>query len=241
MNRTSADLPNVIAQRLNSYVLAASAAGVSVLALLQPSDAEIVYTPANTPIGVNETVGIDLNHDGIVDFSARNRTQSYFEHRDLLSVIPAQHGNNIWGHSTGVHASASALPAGFEVGRNGQFYSTRARLMASTGTTAGGTGGVGLPGCMFGGWGAAKDRYLGLKFVINGEFHYGWARFTVGCYELKVTATLDGYAYETVPKRPIITGVKHDSDNPGYLEPENVGISAPQSGSLGHLAQGAGN
>jgi hypothetical protein len=47
----------------------AVAAGVGMLALAQPSEAKIVYTPANAQIG--GTVGklnLDLNNDGITDF-----------------------------------------------------------------------------------------------------------------------------------------------------------------------------
>jgi hypothetical protein len=56
----------------------------------------------------------------------------------------------------------------------------------------------------------ARDRYLGLKFVINGEVHYGWARLSVTLGHQRqfddVSGTLTGYAYETVPEKPIIAG-----------------------------------
>jgi len=51
-----------------------------------------------------------------------------------------------------------------------------------------------------------RTRYLGLEFLINGEVHFGWARLTVTCKDLRVLATLSGYAYETVPNTPIIAG-----------------------------------
>jgi hypothetical protein len=50
------------------YALAASAAGVSALALSQPAAARIVYTPIHHVIGKNASFYIDLNHDGIADF-----------------------------------------------------------------------------------------------------------------------------------------------------------------------------
>jgi hypothetical protein len=43
---------------------------------------------------------------------------------------------------------------------------------------------------------------LGLKFLINGQTHYGWAHVTVNGSR----AVLNGYAYETVPNQPITTG-----------------------------------
>jgi hypothetical protein len=48
-----------------------------------------------------------------------------------------------------------------------------------------------------------KDRYLGLKFVILGEVHYGWARLSVTLEHQRqfgdVSGTLTGNAYETSP------------------------------------------
>jgi hypothetical protein len=41
-------------QHLHVYALAASAAGVSMLALAQPGEAEIIYTPANVSIVIGE-------------------------------------------------------------------------------------------------------------------------------------------------------------------------------------------
>jgi hypothetical protein len=51
------------------YTLAAGAAGVCILALAQPAEAKIVYTPANIRLGMNQHYDLDLNHDGITDFS----------------------------------------------------------------------------------------------------------------------------------------------------------------------------
>jgi len=62
----------------------------------------------------------------------------------------------------------------------------------------------------FGQWGnggkGLKDRYLGLKFMIKGKVHYGWARVTVTTSGQTFTATLTGYAYETIPNKSIIAG-----------------------------------
>jgi hypothetical protein len=82
-------------------------------------------------------------------------------------------------------------------------------------------------------WFSAKNQYLGLTFVYKGETHYGWARLTTG-YGKKLCefkALLTGYAYESEPNTPILTGqTADDSDETG----DN------SSGSLGALAQGAG-
>jgi hypothetical protein len=58
--------------RPNVYALAAGAAGVSVLALAQASEGEVVLTGANINIGHNGYYAMDLNHDGITDFTVQN-------------------------------------------------------------------------------------------------------------------------------------------------------------------------
>ena len=67
--RRTADLSDSTHQQLTMYAVAAAAAGVGMLALAQPSEAKIVYTPANAQIGgAVGKLNLDLNHDGITDF-----------------------------------------------------------------------------------------------------------------------------------------------------------------------------
>ena len=70
------------------------------------------------------------------------------------------------------------------------------------------------------GRGTAVHGYLGMKFVIQGKAHFGWTRLNVGCTNTKVNATLTGYAYETVPNKPIIAGKTH---GPDVVEPATLG------------------
>ena len=70
--RTASRLSDTIRGRLNSYALAASAAGVGMLALAQPAEAKIVYTKTHLVIAGAERYNLDLNHDKITDFSVVN-------------------------------------------------------------------------------------------------------------------------------------------------------------------------
>ena len=81
-------------------------------------------------------------------------------------------------------------------------------------------------GYCFGPWLKVNGRYLGLKFVIRGKIHYGWARLSVDWTLGR--AILTGYAYETVPNKPIVTG-----------ETKGPDVVVPGSAGLGHLAVGA--
>src|SRR5206468_9629825 len=76
MKRSPRRSRSVIAEslnkRLNYYALAASAAGVGLLSLSQPANAEIIFTPANVTTGApGSTYNLDLNNDGIPDFTIK--------------------------------------------------------------------------------------------------------------------------------------------------------------------------
>jgi len=77
-------------------------------------------------------------------------------------------------------------------------------------------------------WNNVQKRYLGLKFTIHGQTHFGWARLNTTCNLYKVDAVLTGYAYETVGNKPIITGKTKGPD-----------VITVEPASLGHLARGA--
>jgi hypothetical protein len=234
--RKSTNLSQSVHQQLNMYALAASAAGVGILALAHPSEAKIVYTPAHVRISANQTIPLDLNHDGIADFSFKDMYSTTASNRSFawLSVVPLKQRNEFWGHQgTRFRQYASALLAGVRLGPKGQFKSG-AGVMATEGSSYY----CGL------GWADVTNRYLGLKFIIQGKVHYGWARMNVHCSTigpLRITALLTGYAYETVPNRPIVTGQRKGTDETGIGQSDHL-VRASKPGAaatLGRLAQGA--
>src|ERR1700732_1232905 len=66
--RTPVKLSHSINQRLSVYTLTATAAGVGLMALAQPAQAKIVYTPAHVKFTEFPPVTLDLNNDGTADF-----------------------------------------------------------------------------------------------------------------------------------------------------------------------------
>jgi len=196
-------------KHLLAYVAAATAAGVGVLALAQPAEGKIVYTPANKTVRLNHAVPIDLNHDGIDDFDVLNLTHnSTTPFGDYLKAEPLRSGNGMVAARTSRGYAASALAAGVRVGPKKQFQAGRdlmAYRSSGDGTLSGGP------------WKNVKGRYLGLKFLIKGKTHYGWARLNVSIMNQQVNATLTGYAYETVPDKAIITGKTKSEATLGVL------------------------
>jgi hypothetical protein len=204
------------------YTLAASATGMTVLALAGASEAEVVYTETHQVTRADVPLYIDLNHDGINDFLVRSTYYagtSYF--KVGLNATGCDNVNNEvagrrFSRSSYFVSAASALRAGARIGPGNKFpvrhpfmaveifkRNARSSQYSDLGPWVGNGEGV-------------KNRYLGLKFVIDGEVHYGWARFSVTLAHHRqhddVIGTLTGYAYETVPDTPIMAGQTQGAD-----------------------------
>src|SRR5580692_4681127 len=231
--RTPATLSESIHRQLNMYAFAAGAAGVSVLALTQSAEAKIIYTQTHVVIGTNHIYELDLNHDGIADFKIDNH--SFFTDTIVatLSAVPAQANNAVVGRQLQIGSPyyAYALARGAAIGPKQPFAG--GWMAWSDGANRGGR------------WVNTRSRYLGLKFRVKGKIHYGWARLNVTVGNSRISATLTGYAYETIPNKPIIAGA---TKGPDQWDAEGIDSGAsltnpipdtPQSASLGTLALGA--
>jgi hypothetical protein len=220
---------------LNSYALAPSAAGVSVLALAPTSQAKIVYTRTHHVIGNRSSYNLDLNHDGVTDLTIRNKyfrsctTTNGCRTSEALTAMLA--GGNQVVYNIGY--GAVAIKPGVQIGAKRAFHGGLENMAdLSRSNTQ-----------VWGSWINVKNRYLGVKFKIDGETHYGWARLSVQVqFPLTIAATLTGYAYETVPNKPIIAGqTKAADEHDGSVgEPEAVLIEPTRRpATLGLLAMGS--
>jgi len=230
--RATSNLSESIRQQLKMYALAASAAGMGALALAPVANARIVYTPAHLKIVTNRAeIFIDLNHDGVNDFgfSARSAhaTSSFSAN---LAVERAQQGNAVWSVEDSGHKCAAALAEGARIGPKRPFDVYKL-VMAFSGSHAGSSDGY-CPWRVL-----SKPAYLGLKFFIKGKTHFGWARFEDST---GFGTTLTGYAYETVPGKPIIAGRTKGPEETDIGQPHAAVLAGParEPASLGLLAQG---
>lgn len=221
---------------LARYALAAGTAGVSMLALAAPADAQIVYTPAHEMIGRNGRISIDFNHDGTTDVLIREIQCSAgtFFRANSLQAVPAPGGGGILLNPFG--GGAAAMPAGAEIGNGGRFYS-RGVVMANW-TLYG--------AYYFGLWAyGPTSAYLGIQFSLDGENHYGWARMKVSYSYLNkdIVALLTGYAYETQPDTPIPAGEEGENGADASVPSREMSPlprpTAKAIGTLGSLALGA--
>jgi hypothetical protein len=215
--------------RLNNYALAATAAGVTMLALAPLGEAEIIYKRANVHIVDNHSYFLDVNGDGTVDFTigvGRGSSSGGF-------VLPDQTGNEVV-LSARSNYFASALPRGAVIGSGANFGPPddgggwwMFRWFFSTPK---------FGNC----WGPEwRNSYLGLKFMINGEIHYGWARMGDICSIRRQYTNLTGYAYETIPNQGIVAGEKKGEEEGEDESLNNELTPVPTPASLGMLATGA--
>ncbi len=197
------------------------------LALAHPAEAKIVYTKTHQVIGTNDLYKLDLNHDRIIDFVLRNRGTQTFDYNALrVRGVPGNEapGNAVEGSFARGARLAAALERGARIGRSQRFLTSSGygeiMVLSSCTDTSCGT---------LGQWRNVTNRYLGLRFKVHGKTHYGWARLSVKVKSFAgITATLTGYAYESIPNKPIITGKTKGPD-----------VITLEPGSLGRLAQGS--
>jgi hypothetical protein len=230
-SRTASKLSQPLDHRLNLYSLAASAAGLSALALAPSAEARIVYTPVHVKIISGHVALIDLNSDGIVDFNLSN-VYSGIVHDSLVAFFPYSHkGNAMVKGPTGCNkygAGPAALKAGARIGK-GQKFANSANCMAFVP----GHSTTGAPVGSYGSWKGVANRYVGVQFQISGQTHYGWVRLSVSRQPFVVLLT--GYAYETIANKSIIAG-----KTKGPEEASAVPVaSARQHATLGALALGS--
>jgi hypothetical protein len=230
-HRKTINFSETLHRRLNMYASTATAAGVAVLALAGVSEAKVVYTETNQVTQAGLPLYIDLNHDGIKDFVLRTMFYRGTSGLDVGLNASANRnpGNAVAGRRSSLgtgyfFSAASALPAGAGIGPERKFPVDRP-LMAEEHFSKGGRSSRYSD---FGPWvdsgQGVENRYLGLKFVVDGEVHYGWARLsvTVGHHPQfdDVSATLTGYAYETVPNKAIVAGdTGSATDQQSLVEP----------------------
>jgi hypothetical protein len=231
-SRNPSKLSESIHHQLNMYALAASAAGVGVLALVQPSEAKIVYTETHVVIGRNHGYELDLNHDGAIDFIIDNSYRCTSGNCGYYSLIVEwpNRVNLVAGYYIGNFPFFSALKRGARIGPHARFkkhFGWMVRVQHSQGGHS----------SVFGSWLNTKSRYLGLKFDIMGKTHYAWARFNVTVQKTTIVAVLTGYAYETVPGKAIIAGATKESDDSEPTASFNTRI--PEPATLGMLALGS--
>jgi hypothetical protein len=215
---------------------AAAATGAMLFSAAPSASAEIVYTPSNTPLALNHQnkgpvfTTLDLNNDGVPDFTFAMSSTAHFSSigyttrfKFYLKVTPDQAGNQAVQGSQA--PTASAVPAGVTIGPKEKFAPGGLYLVHQAYSRSGGTA------QNSGTWQKVEFAYVGLKFLIDGQVHYGWARVKFPYPYGYNYPSIYGYAYESTPNQAIVTGQTSGT------AASNATADVPAS--LGMLAAGA--
>jgi hypothetical protein len=211
---------------LSLYSAAAVAAGV---ALAQATEREVIVTRKNIPIKGGGSAYIDLNNEGSIadsEFSLTSYRNPLFHEKLFVKALTG--GEMVGGHIHGLlgpYASDRSRSQNWTVhfsSARGQITIERKFQECCCSTNA-----------YDGHWYyIGSNRYLGVKFLIRGETHYGWIRLTVDAPG-PVTGTITSYAYETIANKRVSACESSNSADDTQVQENTL------KPSLGMLALGA--
>lgn len=197
-----------IENKLKSYAAVAASTLVAGVA-----NGQVVYTDVNPDQTFTLGGGyvLDVDNNTVTDFTFQVGT-SYVTSGTInvnvkAGMINGPASNEVIGQTQNVGGQTLFLADTLLTGDN---ISTAANWL-SVGATAGwpvllgGQMKIGVfPEGGAGNFLDVTDKYVGLKFQIGADVHYGWARFDVSADGL--TYTIKDYAYESLKETPIEAG-----------------------------------
>lgn len=180
-----------ITRRVAEYGAAASILGIGA-----DASGQIVYTDINPDEGgAGVMYVLDMDND-----TSPEMIFVQYNYLGLLDLLYAQQNTNV--SVIGNGDSSSGYPNVLDLGdvissANSNWNSGMYQLFNANNC-------AGFYGYFTGGqWCSATDKYIGLKFMIGSDTHYGWAR-------LDVTSSsswlIKDYAYNSTPDAPIEAG-----------------------------------
>lgn len=186
----------------------ALAAGAGMLVASTPLEAGVIYVNPPDQTYTNTNFSLDLDGDSVpdVNFSQFVGPSSRWLRASADGLI-----GGWW---------IEALPPSATIGPGGSF--TTRGLLASVYSYRGWFS-------SWGPWANVTDRFLGLRFKIGQNTHYGWVRMDVSANPafLTIAATVKDWAYESVPGAGI-----HAGDTGVIPEPSSLALLALGSAGL---------
>jgi hypothetical protein len=187
---------------LKERLLKYSALASATLAAL-PSQAAVVYTDIqDVTLTATANHFLDLNNDGIDDYQIMWVNFASGRGGLLMPLNGNQALGSVYGTSSSYFypkaLSFGNMISGGQTVWNSGGYQTLAGLGIYT------SSGVTYYSGYYGKWFGATNKYLGLRFKVGTNWHFGWVRMDVGA-----TAdflTVKDFAYENVPNAAILAG-----------------------------------
>lgn len=177
--------------------------------------AQIVYTdviPDTTVSATNGAYNLDLNNDGVIDFTLR-KENVYFcpamlgaistTYTDI--VIDALNGNEV---SNDTNNYPKKLKFNNVIKNGGTAWIDAADQLLAKKSNVIRRGRdhcfIASPLTYAGNWNAAGNRYVGLRLIVGATKYYGWVRLNVANGGNAVT--IKDYAYDSTPGHSIKAG-----------------------------------
>lgn len=163
---------------------------IGVAALTPVANASIVYTQTNVTISQG-ILPIDLDQDGKPDFALHNYWVGSSSSIQAITVRgnPLNSQAAVIGHKQGIFEFVNPVASNYSIGSAASKFVNVEGNRAYLSNTI-------------------TNKFLGLRFAINGQTHYGWARISTrgnGTTRQR-TIRLSGFAYETTPNKAILAG-----------------------------------
>lgn len=176
-----------------------------ILLFPSPLKAQIVYTDINpdTIIAASTTEQIksyylDLNNNGSYEFELR-----HFNPGPGMESVELQTNPNTT-QEVLIHASGHAV----------------VKTINESIASGAGTWGLDQYGILDDPWYTGGDKYLGMRFKIDGQWHYGWTRIHIATDRLSFT--VKDYAFQQTPNASILVGQSVTGINEPELQPVTV-------------------
>lgn len=191
-------------QKLKSYT--ALAAGM--MPATGVANAQIIYTDLDPDISISDSnYLLSLNNDTIPEFNIVHMGYFYYSTSFLNIVgIQALSQNEILGDTTkvvyGSYTSTNFFPKALN--KNDLIDADQKVWLDSNYAQLYVKGVYGSTVVKYGNWQNVSDKFLGLRFKIGNDWHYGWARLTVA--PNASSFTIKDYAYESHPNKKILAG-----------------------------------
>lgn len=196
-------------KNLQSRLTRYTAAATAVVGAVTGANAQIVYTDVN-PDEVHDAVNnggadfglLDLNNDQVLDFYVYSIDTTTPTPNTIKTTLVAPYGtlgNAVAGDTPSGYDYAFAMTSGTTIDAATAWIVPAAPGALSMALNVDGA----FPYTSY--WAnGVTDKYLGLKFFVAGNAHYGWAR-------LDVTAdgdvfTIKDYAFNATPATAILAG-----------------------------------
>lgn len=200
-------MKKLLSKKRSAFIVMAMLFAASAHAQIVYTDVDPDLTITQTPVG-STVHDLDINNDGITDATlTATRTATYravflgpSNGSEALVCCP-----QLLTKSINNYSFIGSDPSG-----TGGYWSTaqlsRLRELYFATGGGGGWGGNPVPAPPIGEWINATDRYLAIRFSVDGEWHYGWVRISVVSVSPSISFTIRDYAYNSVPGAGIFAG-----------------------------------